>query len=594
MPPSVLPPPTDLATTTVDDVAPAPPEAPAEPSPVGPSWAPPQPRPPGPDDEDPIVASTAPGEPTAAGGSLPPGRPVSPRRPPPFARPTRRIALLVVVVAIAFDVASHQSLASLAVTLFVGVAVLALVAGGRIRRSQSLVLGAVALLVALFLSVRVSVWLVVPDVAVAAGLLVLSATYARGGSAVAVTGTALVRRGARFAVSIVLAPAYAFACIAACIPARSERRRAHVVSIARGIGLALPVVVVLALLLASADAVFASLFVVPVDLGAVPLHVAYFGIGVIVASSLFLEASSPAIEDRSLVGTPIGTIESMIVLASVAVLYAAFAAVQVVTSRGGADHVLETAGLTYAGHAREGFFQLLAVAVLTLGVVCGLRATMRRGSRAQQVAVAVLCEVVVALTLVIVVVAIDRLALYEAEFGATMLRLACTAFAWWLGAVFVLVALASAGLGRTRTWLTGAVVVSALVALVAWSVVNPERVVVERNVALAQAGERDLDVGYLWLLSDDAVPAMAAALPGVTGADRAALLERICTVRRVEHDVDERRVGPSGRSEVLHRSSVVVHAPGAGAPGGPEAPAGLGANRSASLAAATRSEVCPA
>ena len=59
-----------------------------------------------------------------------------------------------------------------------------------------------------------------------------------------------------------------------------------------------------------------------------------------------------------------------------------------------------------------------------------------------------------ALTLVIVVVAIERLALYEAEFGATMLRLACTAFAWWLGAVFVLVALASAGLGRTRTWLT--------------------------------------------------------------------------------------------------------------------------------------------
>ena len=47
------------------------------------------------------------------------------------------------------------------------------------------------------------------------------------------------------------------------------------------------------------------------------------------------------------------------------------------------------------------------------------------------------------------------------------------------------------------------------------------------------------------------------------------------------------------RVEVLHRSSVVVHAPGAGRPAVRRPPPGLGANRSASLAAATRSEVCP-
>ena len=586
MSPTVLPP------RTAPDAEPgqgaasgAPTAPPVAPAPPGPSWVPPQPPPvPG----GPVTAA-----PHAPGGGRPPLPPRRPARVPRFAHPTRLIALLVVVVAIVFDLAAHQSLASLGVTLFVGVAVVALVASGRVRRVPSLALGVGSAAMAVLLSVRVSLWLVVPVALAAAALLVLSATYANGGSALAVTGSSLARRGGRFAVSVVLAPAYAFACVASCIPARSERRRAHLVSVARGIGMALPVVVVLALLLASADAVFASLFVVPVDLGSVPLHLALFGIGVIVASSLFAEASSPAVEDRAVLGTPIGPTESIIVLASVALLYLAFAAVQVITSRGGADHVIETAGLTYAGHAREGFFQLLAVAVLTLGVVCGLRATMRLGSRAQRVAVTALCETVVALTLVIVGVAIERLALYEAEFGATMLRLACTAFAWWLGAVFLLVVLASAGLGRTRTWLTGAVVVSALVALVAWSVVNPERVVVERNVALAQADERDLDVGYLWHLSDDAVPAMAAALPGLEGTDRDALLERICTRRHVEHDVDERRIGPSGRSEVLHRSGVVVHTPGPGAPGGPEPLAGLGANRSASLAAAARAEVCP-
>jgi hypothetical protein len=36
---------------------------------------------------------------------------------------------------------------------------------------------------------------------------------------------------------------------------------------------------------------------------------------------------------------------------------------------GGQEHLLRTAGLTAAEHARQGFFQLLAVAAMTLALV---------------------------------------------------------------------------------------------------------------------------------------------------------------------------------------------------------------------------------
>ncbi len=108
-----------------------------------------------------------------------------------------------------------------------------------------------------------------------------------------------------------------------------------------------------------------------------------------------------------------------------------------------------------------------------------------------------------------------------------MLRLACTVFAWWLGAVFVIVAVRLAARGRRSDWLPVAVVASALVALLVWNAIDPEVVVVHTNVDRAVAGER-FDPTYLASLSDDAVPALVAALPRLDDADRQAVMDVIC------------------------------------------------------------------
>ena len=71
--------------------------------------------------------------------------------------------------------------------------------------------------------------------------------------------------------------------------------------------------------------------------------------------------------------------------------------------------MLATAGLTYAEYARSGLFQLLAVAVITLGVLLLLRAATDLASPGRRATFTAVTELAVALTLVVVVVAVRRL-----------------------------------------------------------------------------------------------------------------------------------------------------------------------------------------
>jgi Domain of unknown function (DUF4173) len=299
----------------------------------------------------------------------------------------------------------------------------------------------------------------------------------------------------------------------------------------RGIALAVISVVVLGSLLAAADPVFASVFRIPFDWSSAMTHGALTAVGMVVISVLLVDAANAPRDNPRPWRRPLGPIESGTVLGAVAVLYGLFATAQVVAARGGADHVLQTANLTYAEYAREGFFQLLAVAGLTLVVLVGVRAATRPPEGRAKVVLIALGLVVIALTLVIVGVAVHRLGLYEEAFGLTMLRFMATVTAWWLGAVFVLVGMAYAGVLSSRRWLGPAIVTSALVTILVLNVMNPEALVAQRNVDRAKAGGK-IDVGYLVTLSDDAVPTLVAALPDLPEPERDTTRTAICRRRR--------------------------------------------------------------
>ena len=164
----------------------------------------------------------------------------------------------------------------------------------------------------------------------------------------------------------------------------------------------------------------------------------------------------------------------------VAVL-ALFVGVQFVVLFGSDDYVLRTTGLTYAEYARSGFWQLLAVTALALGVLAlGSRWAPAR-TKAERAAKRGLLAALALLTLVVVASAINRMWLYQQAYGFTVLRLLVLTCELWLGAGFLLALVAvlrlrPAGLSRPM-------VAAGMLALLGLAVLDPERFVAEHNVA---------------------------------------------------------------------------------------------------------------
>jgi hypothetical protein len=481
-----------------------------------------------------------------------------------LARPDRRAAVLLIVVAIAFDVAAQGRVDGVATAGLLVVAAGALLASGRTRGWSSAGAAIAVVPFASFLAWRESVWLLPIDAVLAVVLLLVAASYASGGHVLRMSLSEAVIRLARGLLSAALAPGFLFGALASLLPVPGEARKQRVIAVARGIGIALPVFLVLGLLLASADPVFASVFRIPVDASSVITHGFFIAVGLLLAAVLMVEASSEPLPEMAVDARPLGATESGVVLGMLVVLYGAFASAQVVAARGGAEKVLTTAGLTYADYARQGFFQLLAVAVITLAVLLGLRSLTRPAEGATHLVLVGLGETAIVLTLGIVGVAVNRLGLYEQAYGLTMLRFTCTVVAWWLGAVFVLVGLAYTGIGRSQRWVGGAIALSLLVAVLGMNIADPESLVVRRNVDHALATGR-FDAAYLAELSDDAVPTLVEELPRLSPGDQAVVRARIC------------------QREALRRGAVARP---------PQERSPFESNRSAERAADARRQVC--
>jgi uncharacterized protein DUF4153 len=200
-----------------------------------------------------------------------------------------------------------------------------------------------------------------------------------------------------------------------------------------------------------------------------------------------------------------------IALGLLVALFVTFVMVQLTVLFGGRRHVLETAGVTYAEYAREGFWQLLAAAGLTLLVVAAAVVFAATPERKHRIALRLLLGALCALTIVLLASALNRLLLYQDAFGLTRSRLFAEAVALWLGGLFAL--LIAAGLVRAvGANLARIVVVGTAVGLLAFSFANPDQLVAERNVDRWRETGR-IDLFYLQELSADAAPALAELPP---------------------------------------------------------------------------------
>src|SRR6185295_1110897 len=99
------------------------------------------------------------------------------------------------------------------------------------------------------------------------------------------------------------------------------------------------------------------------------LFVAVFFSGVAL-SAAFLGAAPPAWDVLAPPpARPVRMAEWVVPIAVLDALFLSFVTIQLTVLFGGHRHVLDTAGLTYAEYARNGFGQLVVVTLLTLSVV---------------------------------------------------------------------------------------------------------------------------------------------------------------------------------------------------------------------------------
>ncbi|MEV1146848.1 DUF4173 domain-containing protein, partial [Micromonospora sp. NPDC049799] len=273
----------------------------------------------------------------------------------------------------------------------------------------------------------------------------------------------------------------------------------------------LAVLLVFGALLSSADAAFSLVLgeVIPeVSVPATFRGTFLLAVGGLIAVAAVYTITAPP--DLSRVDRPttrsLGIVEWAPPIAALSALFVGFVAVQFTVLFGGERHVLRTAGLSYAEYARSGFWQLVAVTLLTLAVLGGVTRWARRETRTERILLRVMLGLLSTLSIVIVVSALSRMYTYQKVYSFTGERIFVMAFELLLGAVFLMVI--AAGVRWRGRWVPRLTVALAVVMLLSLAVLNPEDYAARRNIArYEQTGK--IDAWYLRALSADATPALS-------------------------------------------------------------------------------------
>ena len=293
-------------------------------------------------------------------------------------------------------------------------------------------------------------------------------------------------------------------------------------SVLRGVLLALPILAVFVLLLSSADMVFSNFaekslaFLLPASPNTVIEQLILTSIFTVVSLTMIwtvlhsrLEAPDSMISAglRKTGHCRLNIIETSVVLGSVNGLFVAFVVIQARYLFGGEANITAQ-GYTYADYARRGFYELLAVSCMTMALLVILeRLTYRK--REEETLFRGLVTLMVLLTFVILFAAFQRLNLYENAYGYTRIRMMSATFMIWLAVL--LGALLIAIIRHHPEVLVLGGIVAGLGFGLTLNVMNMDAFIARHNIERYEETHR-LDVDYLLLLSDDAIPVVAKLL----------------------------------------------------------------------------------
>jgi hypothetical protein len=291
------------------------------------------------------------------------------------------------------------------------------------------------------------------------------------------------------------------------VPREFNKNRKTLSQIIKGAILAIPVLCVFLLLFSSADLIFqkylSSFIAFNVEETVVQ------AILILIITLLLIGAFAyifRKIEDRTVVPKDkiysLGHIENSILLGSVNTLFLVFILVQLTYLFGGESNI-SAQGFTYADYARRGFFELIAVAVTALLLLLATEKYIAKKEAGHALGFKILSTALVVQTVVIMVSALTRLALYEEAYGFTTQRLYSHTFIFLLAAIFGLLLFKIYRDKKENAFALRAFI-AIILFLVGMNLLNPDAFIARQNIArFATTGQ--LDVYYLSHLSDDAL-----------------------------------------------------------------------------------------
>jgi len=277
--------------------------------------------------------------------------------------------------------------------------------------------------------------------------------------------------------------------------------------IIRGILITIPILIIFILLFSSADLIFGKYLSEIITIHITQKTIAQIFI-ILTVTLIFMGAYSYIFtkeqnKDKIPKQINLGHIETSILLASINVLFLLFIIIQLAYLFGGEENI-SSQGFTYSEYARRGFFELIAVAVISFLVLFLTDKYTEKGKNEHKKIFKTLASILIIQVIIIMYSAIVRLSLYEQAYGLTTLRLYSHAFILLLALVLGMLFYKIHKQTKEETFALE-LFISVLLFLFSMNILNPDAFIADYNIRNADKIKK-LDTDYLCYLSDDALP----------------------------------------------------------------------------------------
>jgi len=304
-------------------------------------------------------------------------------------------------------------------------------------------------------------------------------------------------------------------------------------AIFKGLLISVPLIIIFCILFSASDARFENMISHLLDWGWDDETVIQYALAFIVCSWIAAAVlrgtvlkQGLSLKDKSLtppVSWILGSIEIVMILGALNILFLSFIAVQFTYFFGGDALVQSIQGPTYSDYARRGFFQLVTVAALVITLLL-LTHWLQSSTQLEKRLYQILATMMVVMTMIIEASAAHRMYLYTREYGLTESRFYASVFMLWL--FVLLIWFSFTVLREKRTRFSFGAILTGIIFIAILHFINPEARIVQVNLARLQDGQ-SFDASYVSTLSADIVPTLVTVLPELPETPRCHLWQQL-------------------------------------------------------------------